>query len=107
MAITETQTEHQVRNVAVGRHIDTGTVAARKFTTGFKPRYVKIVNVTDRIQEEWLEGMDAASGLLQIANGTKTLITSNGITVANDGFTLGLDTTIYITNKQYSWVAMG
>lgn len=107
MAITETQSAHQVRNVAVGRHIDTGTVVARKFTTGFKPRYVCVVNVTDRIQEEWFEGMAAASGLLQVAAGTKTLIASNGITVADDGFTFGLDTTIYISSKQYSWIAIG
>ena len=109
MAITVTQskTPADVNNIAVGRYFDDGTVAAYKFTTGFMPRYVCIVNVTDRIQEEWFEGMAAASGLLQVAAGTKTLITTDGITVAVDGFTFGLDTTIHITSKQYSWIALG
>ena len=108
MAITETINAPLTLNrIAVISHIDTGTVAARKFVVGFKPRYVKVVNETDRIQEEWFEGMADAEGLLQIANGDKTLITTNGITVAADGFTFGLNTTIYAANKQYSILVMG
>lgn len=88
-------------------HIDTGTVAARKFVTGFTPRYVKVVNETDRIEEEWYEGMANSEGLIRVANGTGTLVTSNGIIPAADGFTFGLDTTIYITSKQYSMMILG
>lgn len=108
MAITETiNPPLTLTRMAVVTYIDTGTVAARKFVTGFRPRYVKVVNETDRIQEEWFEGMADAEGLLQIANGTKTLITADGITPAADGFTFGLDTTIHITNKQYSMLVLG
>lgn len=108
MAITETINPPLTLNrLVVITHIDTGTVAARKFTVGFRPRYVKVVNETDRIQEEWFEGMADAEGLLQIAAGTKTLITTNGITPAADGFTFGLNTTIYATSKQYSILVMG
>lgn len=108
MAITETiKAPLTLTRMVTISHIDTGTVAARKFTIGFKPRYVKVVNETDRIQEEWFEGMADAEGLLQVAAGTKTLITSDGITVAADGFTFGLNTDIYISSKQYSILAMG
>ena len=108
MAITETiNPPHTLLRMATITHIDTGTVAAREFVLGFKPRYVKVVNETDRITEEWFEGMAAAEGILRIANGTATLITSNGITVSDRGFTLGLDTTIYISSKQYSILVLG
>lgn len=108
MAITETiNGPLTLTRMATISYIDTGTVAARAFTVGFTPRYIKVVNETDRIQEEWFEGMADAEGLLQIANGTKTLITSNGITPSETGFTFGLDTTIHITNKQYSMLVLG
>jgi len=108
MAITETINKPLIlTRMATISYKDTGTVAARKFTIGFKPRYVKVVNETDRIQEEWFEGMADEEGLLQIADGTKTLITSDGITPATNGFTFGLNTTIHITGKQYSMIALG
>ena len=45
MAITTTQSSHHVHNTAIGRYKDTGTAAAFTITTGFLPRYVKIMNV--------------------------------------------------------------
>lgn len=106
MAITSTQTTHQVDNTAVGRFLDTGTVAATKITTGFKPRYVRVMNVTSGDSMEWFEGMTAATGVKQIAAGTRSLAASNGITVAVDGFTIGLDTDVLVTSEQISWIAM-
>ena len=108
MAITETlNLPLNVVRLAVISHIDTGSVAARKFVVGFKPRYVHVFNETDCIEEEWFEGMADAEGLLRIADGTGTLITTNGITPAVDGFTFGLNTTIYIASKQYSILVLG
>lgn len=108
MAITETiNPPLTLTRMVTISHIDTGTVAARKFTTGFRPRYVKVVNETDRIQMEWFEGMANLEGLLQVANGDKTLVTADGITPAADGFTLGLNTTLYISGKQYSMIVLG
>jgi len=109
MAITSTQSEQpaSVTNIAVGRYITTGTAAAFKITTGFKPRYVKVVNVTSRDWYEWFEGMADASAHKTVAAGTGTLITTLGITVAADGFTVGLDTDINVTSEQLSWLAIG
>ena len=93
--------------LATGRYLDTGTVAAYTFTLGFKPRYVKVENVTDRNGEEWYEGMADASAVKTVAAGTKTLITTLGITPLSYGFTFGLDTDINVTSKQVSFIALG
>ena len=109
MAITSTQSKApaSVNNTAMGRYLDTGTVDAFKITTGFKPRYVKVVNTTSRDQMEWYEGMTDAYGIKTVAAGTRTLVTSDGVTVAEDGFTMGLDTDIVVTSEQISWIALG
>ncbi len=51
------------------------------FGNGFVPRYVCIVNLTDRITHEWYEGMTADSALRTVAAGTRTLETSDTIKV--------------------------
>ncbi len=110
MAITSTQSKvpADAHNVAVGRFLDTGTVAATKITTGFKPRYVKVVNLAaSSSSEEWFEGMADASAWKVSTSGAFSLITSNGITVAADGFTIGLDTDVLVTSEQLSWMAIG
>lgn len=66
---------------------------------GFKPRYVKWENLTDRVCGEFYEGMAANSCVKTAANGTRTLEINGGnggITLTNNGFrvlqnaTLGL-----------------
>lgn len=54
-------------------------------TVGFKPRRVRWVNLTDRVEGEWFEGMAADSCLKTIANGTRTLEVTGG----NGGITVG------------------
>lgn len=106
MAITESQTQHQVRNYVVGRHLDdASSPAAIDVDCGFVPRYVQVVNLTDRITFEFYEGMTDTNALKTVANGTRTLETSGGITLTTDGFSL--DAAAVIQNKQYSWVAIG
>ena len=107
MAITSTQTLNSgsVSQRVVGRYITTGTAAEFDIEVGFKPRYVKVVNVTSRDQLEYYEGMDDASAVKTVAAGTRTLITTLGITVSDSGFTLGLDTDVNVTSEQLSWVA--
>ena len=41
--------------------------------TGFKPRYVRWVNLTDRVEVEWFEGMTANTCMKTAAAGTRTL----------------------------------
>jgi len=110
MTATSTQSQHpaSVNNVALGRYIEVTTAAAFKITLGFKPRYVKVQNVAaSAVTFEWYEGMAAASAVKTDVNGSKTIVTTNGITVAADGFTLGLDTSINIVSEQLSWLCLG
>jgi hypothetical protein len=107
MAETLTQSNSPIQNHGVGRVLDTGTVAARDITLGFKPRVVRVINVTSRDMMEWYEGMADASAVKTVAAGTRTLITSNGITPTANGFTIGLDTDVVVTSEQISWEAVG
>ena len=109
MAITSTQVKNSasVVQIAVGRYIDTGTVAAFTITTGFKPLFVEVMNCTSGDEYKWAHGMAAASAFKRIAAGTGSIITTLGITQLAYGFTVGLDADICYTSEQLTWVAIG
>lgn len=110
MAITSTQSIQpaSVSNVAVGRYKDTGSVAAFTITTGFKPRWVRIINeAASSSSFEWYEGMADDSAIKRAVAGDLTVVTSNGITVSERGFTVGLDTDVVVTSEQLDWIAIG
>jgi len=64
-------------------------------SVGFKPRKVKVFNLTNAASLEWNSGMAAAAGFKTVTAGTQTYETSDGITAVvadsngNPGFTLG------------------
>lgn len=72
----------------VGRVVfDATAIVAADFVVmqvGFTPKYIVWENVTDRIKNEWYEGMAADSAVNTVAAGTRTLSTTG----ANGGFTL-------------------
>ena len=106
MTITSTQTTSgDVVNRAVGRYLTDTTAAEFDITTGFKPRFVRIVNVTSLDQMEWYEGMASDSAVKTVAAGTRTLLVADAIIPLEDGFTVGLDTDVNVTNQQISWIA--
>lgn len=108
MAITtNTQTNSAgISNRALGQVVtDSGSAAAATFTLGFKPRYICFVNLTDRIVDQWFEGMSAANSLHTVAAGTQTLETTNGITVSGTTFTL--TATTMVASKSFFWMAEG
>lgn len=107
MAITtNTQSASQIRNQAVGQVVtDAGAAAAATFTCGFLPRVVRFHNLTDRISDEWFEGMAAASSLHTVAAGTRTLEATNGITLTANGFTV--TATTMVASKSFYWEAIG
>ncbi len=111
MTITATQSKNpaSVFNMAVGRYLDTGTVAAFTLTVGFKARYVRIQNLNSSgfVRMEWYEGMADASGVLTAKTGDQSLVTSNGITVSAKSFIVGLNTDLVYTSEQLSWLAIG
>lgn len=111
MATTESQSAQVVGvNMAVGRYIiESGdTAAAITITVGFKARYVKVVNLnaSGDVMIEWFEGMAADEGVKTAIDGTRSLITSLGITVSDKSFVIGLDTDLNVKAEQLSWLAI-
>lgn len=53
-------------------------------SVGFTPKFLVWENITDRIKNEWYEGMAADSAINTVAAGTRTLSTTG----ANGGFTV-------------------
>ncbi len=51
-------------------------------TPGFIPTYVKVINVTDRLTQEWFKGMNVGDFLETAANGDKTLETDDKLTIS-------------------------
>lgn len=86
--VSQSNSESIINYAQVRLTTDAAAAAAFTLPLGFLPRKVRIVNLTDRIQQEWFEGMAALSSLDTAAVGTVTLNTTTGITVnptANDG----------------------
>ncbi len=96
-----------VANHAVGRVVtDGGAAANTTFTCGFVPRVVRFHNLTDRISDEWFEGMAAYEALHTVAAGTRTLETTNGISVGTDG-TFTVKAATMVASKVFAWEAIG
>ena len=107
MAITQSQTKApaSVYNHAQGRYLDdAGTPDAMEIDLGFMPRYIKVINETDRTVVEWYYGMAATNSLKTAADGVMTLATDSAILVADNAFTFLKALTVQ--NKQYQWVAL-
>ena len=105
MAITSTITPafELTRLTTISHFDDAGSPAAASYDVGYQPRYIRVENVTDRIAFEWFEGMTSTHAVQTVAAGTKTLITSGGVTVGTDG-TIGFPV---LQNKQFRVVVMG
>ena len=112
MAITQSTTRGiaSVSNHAQGSYLDdAGTPAAATITVGFTPRYFAWHSTTGRISYEWFTGMAAGTSLKTVANGTRTLDTTDAaITVNTAATTLGTVTiaaAAILQNEQIRWVA--
>lgn len=104
MAITSTQNNAtEITRLATINHFDdAGSPAAASYDVGFRPRYVRVDNVTDRIMLEWYEGMTTAHAVKTLAAGTRSLETSAGVSVSGD--TIGFAP---LQNKQYRVQVIG
>ena len=88
----------------------TAIVAAdsTRVQVGFKPRYVRWENATDRVMIEWFEGMADNTCIKTAAAGTRTLEAANGgITVDAQGFRVLQNATLaaIAASKTCYWVA--
>lgn len=65
---------------------------------GFKPKSVRLVGANN-VMLFWDDSMPAASAEKTLANGTRTQITTNGITPTAYGFTLGADAQLNVAQS--------
>lgn len=82
-----------------------GTGAALNVVCGFVPRRVLCFNITSRDALEWQDTMTAGHAIKTVAAGTRTAITTGGISpytgspgAEGQGFTIGTDGANTATN---------
>lgn len=105
---TATSQSYGITNVASGSFTGDGT--ATTVTLGFVPRRVHLINVTDRIEQIWQEGMAATTTLNRAADGvgtanTSSLIVPSGATDSYKGFLIAAGAAV--NAKAYVWTAWG
>lgn len=105
MAIIQSQNPAaELNRIANGSYLDdAATPANASILVGFTPRYVSVVNETDRITFEWYQGMPSGGAVQTVAAGTRTLVGTGGVTVGADR-TIGFPV---LQNKQYRYVVLG
>jgi hypothetical protein len=100
---TATRDTQGIARGAVGEHTGDGTLLT--VTLGFRPMHVVLINITDVIRFEKIDGM-AANATLEIApaaDGVNTIDTSGAIVITDTGFTVAA--AVNISAKVFSWVA--
>ena len=85
---------------------DAVAAADTVFNFGFKPRMVQFINLTDRITEEWFEGMAATNVLHTVAAGTRTIDT-NSLIVVNSDNTVTIKAAAMVASKSFVMVVEG
>ena len=96
-----------VSNCAVGSF--TGAGADVEVTCGFKPRLVKLINLTDRTTYELTSDMVAAHALKTVAAGTMTDDTAGILLKGSQDSYRGffVPAAIAINAKAFYWYAIG
>lgn len=87
-----------VSRVKVGSFYGTGADLNIRTVT-FRPKVVKITNLGGLATALWVKGMADDSAVKEVTAGTKSAITSNGITPLSDGFSLGADTDLNVSGE--------
>lgn len=93
-----------VRRQVRGSFAGTGS-AIDISTVGFRPNRVRLLNVTGLATLEWTESMADAAGLKEVTDGTKSFITSNGVTPLAAGFRLGADGDMNVSTEVVHYIA--
>lgn len=102
--VAATSQDMGISNFASGSF--TSDNSATVVNLGFKARWVKVVNSTDVIVWEKIEGMAAANSVKTVTAGTTTIDTGSAIVINSDG-TITLSATAVGNSKAISWVAIG
>lgn len=93
-----------VSKTRTGSFIGTGSVVEVRGVE-FRPRVVRLFNVTDPTQAEWVEGM-ADDTMMKLTDAPAlTYASSDGVTPRSDGFDVGADADINAADEVVHWVA--
>jgi len=84
----------------------TGTGASLSVTLGFEPKYVKVINLTSGASLETISDVGDGKGLKLTDTPTYALVSSNGLTIDNNGFTLGTDA-VNTNTDTLAYIAFG
>lgn len=84
-----------------GAHTGDGTLLT--VLLGFRPQTVTLINVTDVIKFEKIDGMAAAATLETAAAGTLSVDTTGAVTLTDNGFTVAA--AVNISAKDFVWSA--
>lgn len=105
-SLSGTYTAASVESATAGATMASGVLT---LTLGFKPKYFRIVNVTDRVTQEWFEGMNSGDFIETAANGARTLETDDKVVVdqAAGTVTVLADGTVITDNDTTVWEAVG
>lgn len=105
--------DQQCGQRAIGKVVFDGTTITAteylRIECGFKPRRVRVINLTSRIEGEYWEGMSSAQHLRTVAAGTRTLDTTAAVFSLDDrGFRVLQNATLaYITaSSDVYWEAV-
>lgn len=89
----------------IGSVVGTGAeIEIKKGLIDFKPRVIRLFNVTGLVTAEFVEPMPDASALKRVTAGDLTYITTLGITPFFQGFKIGADTDINVAGEVIHWV---
>ena len=94
-----------VSNYATGSFTSDGTIAT--LNVGFRPRHMKVFNMTDVIILEKMEGMAANASIRVVTAGTTTVDATSAIVFKADNTTVDLPVATVGTGKLITWFARG
>ncbi len=98
---TATRNSQGIAHRAVGTHTGDGTLLT--VTLGFKPMQVVLINITDVVRFEKIDGMATDASYESAAAGANTIDTSGAINITENGFTVSA--AVNISAKNFAWFA--
>lgn len=108
--LSQSNSESIVNFAVIRASTDAGTPTAQTFNVGFNPRWIRVINLTGLITDEWVEGMAPLSSLHTVGAGTNTLELVNGVTlnqVPGSWGSFTLDATTMAASSVFTILAMG
>lgn len=103
--VTATSRSAGINNFASGSFTSDNSITV--VTLGFTPRFVKVVNSTDAIIWEKLEGMAAAASVKTVGGTVAVTVDTGGAITINADGTISLSAAAVGSAKAISWVAFG